>query len=1015
MTALSPHSTDEGRSEPAGAGQPGTATQAPEVEVVTSPAERVGLADGLADALSSHRVRRFLGPILRAISPVLRRWRSRRGGQSHRHAVDSDQIHPLLADIMTARYGAEADDVEVRLAHTVNDAIVAVIEHHRHAEVLKVALSASAAAEFTSQDQVIRALFREPRLAGWRDLIPTSTPVTRIPSGAVVESLLPGVSLRDAIAHGDITVGGAATLALDAIVPFHQAISEHVTVREHHLADWIDEPLAVLRDRLGDDERTVAALAQLRAELRDGLVGRTLSVGWVHGDYTAGNVLIDPTVPEVTGVVDWARGRPGLPCVLDEVLLLISLWCEDRGVEFGVYVESRLDHDDDRLRRILGNRDPGAILPGDRTLLLFGWLRHVADNLDKSARYARSPIWLANNVDPVLAAFEPRSAPPLSAEPATEPAADRRGFLARRAPELTLVGVMALWLTSLSGVRLDRMNDFGLVSVLPVTFWIGLAALTVTYALTVGASRSHSWRNVAFLVLLIAMLHATPSILYGTLRYSWAWKHIGVVEFIARTHHVDPNVGALSAYQAWPGFFTMNAAASGAAGFKSALSYASWAPLVFNLLNLGPLMLILRSLTDDRRLRWWSLWVFSLGSWVGQDYFSPQAFNYFLYLCILAVCLKWLRRDRPDADAIAVEDAAAVETADATEADPVARPALLAMCVLAIGAIATSHQLTPFMLIAALGALWLLRLARTRLLLVAGVVLTVGWLLYSGSSFLTSNLYWIIDSIGRPLDNAGDNFINLASASKGQATVALIDRALSAGIWGLAAIGVWRRGLPIRRGARTSDRAALVLALSPVPLLVANSYGGEMLFRVYLFALPFVSFFAAAAIFPTVRAGRHALSRIAAVTVAVALMAGFVFAYYGKEHINYFSPQEVSASEWVYDNAPRGALIMGATSNLPWAFRNYEQYEYEWFALESPASRRASERDAVRELGRLATASKAKEAYVILTKSQAAEIDSSGVMRRGSIGRIERQLDGSSRFVPVFRGSDAVVYRWEAR
>ena len=978
------------------------------VEVIRSSLdERTGVAGDFADALASHGVRRVLGPILRTLSPVGRRWHRRggRGGHQHRPALRSHQVHPTLADILAVRYGADTGDVEVRLAHTVNDAVVALIEHDHHAEVIKVALSSSAAAEFATQDQVLQAIFREPRLDSWRELIPTCTKISNGSSAvAVIESALPGTSLRSAIAHGDITVAGAATLALDAIVPFHQAISERVTIGERHLTDWIDEPLDVLREHLVGDHSaattsagygTIAALTQLRAELRNGLVGRRLAVGWVHGDYTAGNVLIDPTIPAVTGVVDWARGRTGLPCILDEVLLLMSLWCENNGVEFGVHVASLIRHDDGRLRSILAGRDPGAILPDSRTLLLFGWLRHVSDNLDKSARYARSAMWLANNVDPVLEVFEP-------SRPVRERIADHLRVFARRWPELMLVGVVALWLTSLGDVHLNAMSDYGLVSVLPVTFWIGLGALTVTYALTVGDERAHSWRNAAFLVLLVAMLHATPSILYGTLRYSWAWKHIGVVEFIARTHRVDPRVGSLGAYQAWPGFFTMNAATSGAAGFKSALSYASWAPLVFNLLNLGPLMLILRSLTDDHRLRWWSLWVFSLGSWVGQDYFSPQAFNYFLYLCILAVCLRWLRPDRN------------TETPGAETAERIARPWMLVVSVLAIGAIATSHQLTPFMLLAALGSLWLLRLARTRLLLVAAFALTVGWLLYSGSTFLTSNLYWIIDSIGRPLDNAGDNFINLANASKGQAAVALVDRALSAGIWGLAAIGVYRRGLPLRSGGWASDRAALVLALSPVPLLVANSYGGEMLFRVYLFALPFVSFFAAAAMFPAVSAGRHVISRIVTVTIAAALMAGFVFAYYGKEHINYFSPEEVSASEFVYDTAPRGALIMGATSNLPWAFRNYEQYEYEWFALEPPASRRSTERDAERELGRLATASRANEAYLILTRSQASEIDSSGVMGRGSVGRIEQQLDTSSRFVAVFRGTDAVVYRWES-
>ena len=35
-------------------------------------------------------------------------------------------------------------------------------------------------------------------------------------------------------------------------------------------------------------------------------------------------------------------------------------------------------------------------------------------------------------------------------------------------------------------------------------------------------------------VALVAILHATPSILYGTLRYAWAYKHVGIVDYIQR-------------------------------------------------------------------------------------------------------------------------------------------------------------------------------------------------------------------------------------------------------------------------------------------------------------------------------------------------------------------------------------------------------------------------------------------------------------------------------------------------
>jgi hypothetical protein len=35
-------------------------------------------------------------------------------------------------------------------------------------------------------------------------------------------------------------------------------------------------------------------------------------------------------------------------------------------------------------------------------LLLLAWLRHVTDNLAKSARYAASPVWSRRNIAPVL-------------------------------------------------------------------------------------------------------------------------------------------------------------------------------------------------------------------------------------------------------------------------------------------------------------------------------------------------------------------------------------------------------------------------------------------------------------------------------------------------------------------------------------------------------------------------------------------------------------------------------------
>ena len=69
------------------------------------------------------------------------------------------------------------------------------------------------------------------------------------------------------------------------------------------------------------------------------------------------------------------------------------------------------------------------------------------------------------------------------------------------------------------------------------------------------------------------------------------------------------------------------------------MEMAGWSPLVFNLLYLPPLLVIFRWATDDARVWWLGLWVFFSANWVGQDYFSPQAVAFALWLAMLAALL----------------------------------------------------------------------------------------------------------------------------------------------------------------------------------------------------------------------------------------------------------------------------------------------------------------------------------------------------------------------------------------
>ncbi len=539
---------------------------------------------------------------------------------------------------------------------------------------------------------------------------------------------------------------------------------------------------------------------------------------------------------------------------------------------------------------------------------------------------------------------------------------------------LPLLAALAAWAVSLRGVDLDAMTDLGLVSVLPIIFWAALATV-VCHAVV---SIHHGRTAAAQLVALIVMIHGTPALLYGTLRYSWAWKHVGIVDYIVRHGAVDPHIQTLNAYHAWPGFFAMNAEFTTVTGIAP-LTYAGWAPVVNTLLALVPLWLIFDALTHDKRRVWFALLVFVLANWIGQDYFSPQAFAFLLHLTVLAVCLRWLPGHGTPGGR---------------------RRALVGIVALLMLAIVSSHQLTPFMLLASLTILVVTRRVRPLWLPLLLGGLTVIWIYTMAAQFLGQNLYWIVESIGRPASNTQTTFVDLSQAGEEQHLVAWADRGLTAGMFllGLAGmIRLWR--------ARSPYGVTALLAAGPLPLLAANSYGGEMLFRVYLFALPFLALLVAGLFYPrpTVR-----WTLPVAIICVLAMTAAFALAYYGKERSNRFTTDEVAASTWLYGHAPQGAVIVSATANYPWAFTHYEYYRYEFLEQLPPTKRKALDTDPVPLLTELGGT--AAPVYVVLTRSEQISVRYTGVLPAGAWARISADLATDHEYQLAFRNKDAEIY-----
>jgi GT2 family glycosyltransferase len=564
-------------------------------------------------------------------------------------------------------------------------------------------------------------------------------------------------------------------------------------------------------------------------------------------------------------------------------------------------------------------------------------------------------------------------------------------------------------------VRVDHMTDLGLVSVLPAVYWVAVGLVTVSFWWWVRWRRAGPVLLAGHVVLLVAIMHATPAILYATTRYSWSYKHVGIVDYIVTHHGVDRVMPNLTAYQDWPGFFGLNALFVSGSGTTSALSYAVWAPFVNELLLLAPLVLILRSFTANRTVVWTGVWLFYLGNWIGQDYFSPQAFTYVLYVTAIAVILRWFLRLPPAARTRSTyallrhQGPPVLVTSGGASVGLQARPSTPAMYMVVVvlaTAIAVSHQLTPFMLIAALGGLLVTGRLRQWSLFVVVSVISVGWIVIWGLPFLHQRLPSVLHTLGHPFDNTSATFINLSVASRDQTVVAYFDRALSAALCGLALIGIWRAW----RSARWRRwQPAACLAVTPVLALFASSYGTEVVFRVFLFGLPFLALFAASVLAPRpTGTPRRQLARwMVGLGVVSVLTAAFFVSYDGKERMNYMPPAEVAAMQHLYSLAPSGSLMIGATGNAPWAFTHYSDYQYLWFLSDTAAVAKAVTTDPVPALMHLMEPY--PHAYLIFSPTESAQVEMTGILPPGRYRGLERDVLASPEFKTVLSQGGVLV------
>ena len=485
-----------------------------------------------------------------------------------------------------------------------------------------------------------------------------------------------------------------------------------------------------------------------------------------------------------------------------------------------------------------------------------------------------------------------------------------------------VAGVVALALVvgAASTVSVPVASDLGLVAVLPFPFWIGVLILNIAFFVALRGDADGPARRLvmmSLLVVFVLVLFGTPIFVTDVPRGEVAFRHLGVSDALSQVG-VDPDIDA---YFNWPGFFALLATMLAATGLDP-VTVALWAPVVNVGLWLTAVGAATRFLTSDPRRRWLVLWLFCLGNWQDQDYLSPQAFGFFLYLVLIGLLVGPLAA-RPAPFRGFRRGNLAEWWRGRTPADP--RPGhrvgALVVALLLIVVICASHQLTPFMMIVAITALTLSgRVWPSRLPLIAGIVLVL-WLVYPASPYLVGH---------PPLEDAGlgaaitSNVVDRVSGTPGHVVVVQLRVLLTIVLWSLAAAGAlrdWRRG--------RLDLRVVLLAFSPVLIFPVQMYGGEMLIRVSLFALPFIALQACSILLPTEGSARPSSRATGALVLTCFLLAALtVTGRFGNAQYDVFADSEIAAMDAVEEMAPPDSAIISAAHPTPWREDAYLDHQY---------------------------------------------------------------------------------------
>lgn len=470
-----------------------------------------------------------------------------------------------------------------------------------------------------------------------------------------------------------------------------------------------------------------------------------------------------------------------------------------------------------------------------------------------------------------------------------------------------IIGLGA-WAYGLSKIRVNSIGPYGLLADANIWFYLGIALVLGGGLAELMRSKPRAWLLSAYVFALVILIFAAVSLLYQAPEYGWVYKHVQVMLGFEKYGRITDTKNI---YQEWPAFFTAGAAVCTIAGVGP-LDFATWAPLAFELADALLVLGIFWMLGMNRRSAYFALFLYEgFIAWVGQDYLSPQAFAFMLWLGIANIMVRWLLIPGPDNRAGSRNVVTRLRhwlLARMPEPEPATRgERRIAFVLIAViySCIVAAHQLTPYMILLGVGTLFVLGVLWRGWLLLAMMAILAGGFLAPRYGFIVSTFGPLFGSSSAVSNASG---VQTVVRQGPQVFTATFVHYLAAAMWLLAAAAVIRH---IRRLGEVAVPA--LLAFSPFALIFIQNYGGEAIYRVYMFSAPWCALLIADAL---MELPATVWRRLIVTCACVAAVGAGMQGSYGVASVDAFSSQEISADLWLYTRAPQ-ALIVMPDQNFP--------------------------------------------------------------------------------------------------